>query len=173
MKRELKNQIIDNISEELGKYPHFYLTDISGLNAQSTSALRRLCFERNVKLLVVKNTFLQKALERATPDYSGLYPVLVGHTSVMLSEQNNLPAKLIKDFRKHNPKPLLKAAYVEESVYVGEDLVETLIKIKSKEQLIGDIVFLLQSPMQKVVGQLKSGGNIIAGVVKTLQERNN
>jgi large subunit ribosomal protein L10 len=173
MKREDKNLIIGNIEAELKKVPHFYLTDISGLNAERTSALRRLCFERKVKLLVVKNKFFQKALERSDVDYSMLYPILKGSTSVIFSEKNNLPAQIIKEFRKKETKPSLKAAYVEESFYFEDNQLEALLKIKSKEELIGDVVFLLQSPMKKVVSQLKSGGNIIAGVVKTLQEKKN
>lgn len=173
MKREDKNLIIGNIEAELKKVPHFYLTDISGLNAERTSALRRLCFEKNVTLLVVKNKFFEKALQRTGTDFSGLYPVLKGSTSVIFSEKNNLPAQIIKEFRKNNPKPILKAAYVEESIYIGENQLENLLKIKSKEELVGDIIFMLQSPMKTVVSQLKSGGNIIAGVVKTLQEKNN
>jgi large subunit ribosomal protein L10 len=171
MNKEQKIQIIDSLTEEINASNHFYLTDISEMNAEQTSALRRACFEKQIKLVVVKNSLLKLALEKAEGEFDGVYDVLKGSTSLMLTETGNLPAKLIKEFRKENDKPILKAAYVEESVYVGDNELEALSTIKSKEELIGDIVALLQSPIKNVVSSLESGKNILAGVVKTLSEK--
>nr|WP_320120575.1 50S ribosomal protein L10 [uncultured Marinifilum sp.] len=171
MKREEKIQIIDSLTEEINASNHFYLTDISEMNAEDTSALRRACFEKDIKLIVVKNTLLRIALEKAEGEFDGLTDVLKGATSLMLTETGNLPAKLIKEFRKGNDKPILKAAYVEESLYLGDNELEALTTIKSKEELIGDIVALLQSPIKNVISSLESGKNILAGVVKTLSEK--
>lgn len=171
MKKEQKIQIIDSLTEEINASNHFYLTDISEMNAEDTSALRRACFEMDIKLVVVKNTLLRIALEKAEGEFEGLDNVLKGATSLMLTDTGNLPAKLIKEFRKEHDKPILKAAYVEESLYVGDNELEALTTIKSKEELIGDIVALLQSPIKNVVSSLESGKNILAGVVKTLSEK--
>ncbi|MDQ2178235.1 MULTISPECIES: 50S ribosomal protein L10 [Marinifilum] len=171
MKKEQKIQIIDSLTEEINASNHFYLTDISEMNAEDTSALRRACFEKDIKLVVVKNTLLKIALEKAEGEFEGLDNVLKGATSLMLTETGNLPAKLIKEFRKEHDKPILKAAYVEESLYIGDNELEALTTIKSKEELIGDIVALLQSPIKNVVSSLESGKNILAGVVKTLSEK--
>lgn len=171
MKKEQKIQIIDSLTEEINASNHFYLTDISEMNAEDTSALRRACFEKDIKLVVVKNTLLRIALEKAEGEFEGLDNVLKGATSLMLTETGNLPAKLIKEFRKEHDKPILKAAYVEESLYIGDNELEALTTIKSKEELIGDIVALLQSPIKNVVSSLESGKNILAGVVKTLSEK--
>ncbi|MCY1633361.1 50S ribosomal protein L10 [Marinifilum breve] len=171
MKKEQKIQIIDSLTEEINASNHFYLTDISEMNAEDTSALRRACFEKDIKLVVVKNTLLKIALEKAEGEFEGLDNVLKGSTSLMLTETGNLPAKLIKEFRKEHDKPILKAAYVEESLYIGDNELEALTTIKSKEELIGDIVALLQSPIKNVVSSLESGKNILAGVVKTLSEK--
>jgi large subunit ribosomal protein L10 len=171
MRKEQKIQIIDSLTEEINASNHFYLTDISEMNAEDTSALRRACFEKDIKLVVVKNTLLKIALEKAEGEFEGLNDVLKGSTSLMLTETGNLPAKLIKEFRKENDKPILKAAYVEESIYVGDNELDALSTIKSKEELIGDIVALLQSPIKNVVSSLESGKNILAGVVKTLSEK--
>lgn len=171
MKSSDKKVIIDNLQEQIDSYNHFYLTDISGLNAENTSDLRRLCFKQNVKLVVVKNTLLRKALESSTKNVEEIYDALKGNTSVMFTADANVPAKLIKDFSKRHKKPVLKAAYVQESVYIGADQLEALIAVKSKNELIADVVALLQSPMKTVIGQLQSGGNIIHGVLKTLGER--
>ena len=148
MKRSDKQIIIDSLTEQINSSNHFYLTDISELNASDTSDLRRLCFKREVKLIVVKNTLLRKAIEKSEKQADELYDVLKGNTSVMLSDNGNVPAKLIKEFYKLHKKPVLKGAYVEESVYVGENQLEALIAIKSKNELIADVVSLLQSPMQ-------------------------
>jgi large subunit ribosomal protein L10 len=171
MKSSDKKVIIDNLQEQIDSYNHFYLTDISGLNAENTSNLRRLCFKQNVKLVVVKNTLLRKALESSNKNVEEIYDALKGNTSVMFTADANVPAKLIKDFSKRHKKPVLKAAYVQESVYIGADQLEALIAVKSKNELIADVVALLQSPMKTVIGQLQSGGNIIHGVLKTLGER--
>ena len=171
MKSSEKKVIIDNLQEQINSYNHFYLADISGLNAENTSNLRRLCFNQNVKLVVVKNTLFRKALETSNKNAEEIYDALKGNTSVMFSENANVPAKLIKDFGKKHKKPVLKAAYVEEAVYIGENQLEALIAVKSKNELIADVVALLQSPMKTVLGQLQSGGNTIHGVLETLKEK--
>jgi large subunit ribosomal protein L10 len=171
MKSSDKKVIINNLQEQIDSYNHFYLTDISGLNAENTSNLRRLCFSQDVKLVVVKNTLLRKALESSNKNAEEIYDALKGNTSVMFSENANVPAKLIKDFSKKHKKPVLKAAFVEESVYMGADQLDALIAVKSKNELIADLVALLQSPMNTLLSQLKSGGNIIHGVLDTLKEK--
>ena len=171
MKSSEKEIIINNLQEQIDSYNHFYLTDISGLNAENTSDLRRLCFNQDVKLVVVKNTLLRKALESSNKDASEIYDALKGNTSVMFTENANTPAKLIKEFNKKHDRPVLKAAYVEETVYLGEDQLEALIAVKSKNELIADVVALLQSPVKTVLGQLQSGGNILHGVLDTLKEK--
>ena len=172
MKSSEKKVIIDNLQEQINSYNHFYLTDISGLNAENTSDLRRLCFGQNVKLVVVKNTLFRKALETSNKNVEEIYDALKGNTSVMFTENANMPAKLIKDFSKKHKKPVLKAAFVEEAIYLGENQLEALIAVKSKSELIADVVALLQSPIKTVLGQLQSGGNIIHGVLETLKEKN-
>jgi large subunit ribosomal protein L10 len=171
MKRSEKLTIIDNLTEQINSYNHFYLADIADLNAEDSSSLRRLCFTKDVKLVVVKNTLLRKALENSEKNTDELFDSLKGNTSIMFCEVGNTPAKLIKEFSKIHKKPLLKAAYVEESVYVGENQLEALSTIKSKDELLGDLVALLQSPMKTVIGQLQSGGNKIHGILQTLSEK--
>ena len=174
MRKEKKDQLIDALCEEIKSYPHLYLADIGGMNSVQTSKLRRAAFRKEVKLEVVKNTLLIKALEKSGFDYSELFTVIKGETSIMLSNTNNAPAKLIKEFRaanKNAEKPLLKGAYVEECFYVGEQHLEALVNIKSKNELIADVVALLQSPVKNVVSQLQSGANTITGVLKTLEEK--
>ncbi|WP_372948308.1 50S ribosomal protein L10 [Mariniphaga sp.] len=171
MKSTEKQVIINNLKDQIDSYSHFYLADISGLNAEDTSDLRRLCFKQDVKLVVTKNTLLRKALESSAKNAEELYDALKGNTSVMFTETGNVPAKLIKDFSKKRKKPVLKAAYVEEAVYMGADQLDALIAVKSKNELIGDVVALLQSPMQTLLSQLQSGGNTIHGVLETLKER--
>ncbi len=173
MIREEKNQIIDSLTSSINESNHFYLTDISELNAVDTSMLRRKCHEKNIKLMVVKNTFLKQALEKAEGDYQELYEVLKNSTSVIFSKVGNIPAKLINEFRKKNDRPILKAAFVEKSVYIGDDQLDTLAQLKSKEELIADIIMLLQSPMKTVLLQLQSGGQTLSGVLKTLSEKEN
>ena len=171
MRRSEKDTIIENLTEELNSYNHFYLADISELNASVTSDLRRTCFKQDVKLVVAKNTLLRKALENSNKDVEDLYDVLKGNTSVMFAETANVPAKVIKDFGKKHGRPVLKAAYVEESIYIGENQLDALVAVKSKDELIADVVALLKSPMDTVLSQLKSGGNILHGVLQTLEER--
>ena len=171
MTREEKSLVIEELTVELANNANIYLTDISGLNAVTTSNLRRACFKANVKLSVVKNTLLQKAMDASDREFGELPTVLKGNTTVMYSETGNVPAKLIKTFRKKTDKPLLKGAFIEESVYIGDQQLDMLVDIKSKEELIGEIVGLLQSPAKNVISALKSGGGTIAGLIKTLSER--
>jgi len=171
MKRENKNIIIDNLTEQINKINHFYLTDISNLNAVDTNNLRRKCFEKKVKLIVVKNTLLKKAFEKSEGQFENLYNVLKDSTSIMFTQKGNVPALLIKEFRKKHDKPVFKAAYVEEAIYFGEDQLEALSTIKSREELIGDVIALLQSPLNNVVSTLQSGSNILTGILKTLSEK--
>lgn len=171
MTREEKSQVIEELTAELANNANIYLTDISGLNAGTTSDLRRACFKANVKMAVVKNTLLEKAMEASDKDFGDLPTVLKGNTSVMYSETGNAPAKLIKNFRKKSDKPLLKGAFIEEAVYIGDNQLDMLVDIKSKEELIGEIVTLLQSPAKNVVSALKSSGGTLAGIIKTLSEK--
>jgi len=171
MKREDKNTIIDSLKESIGNSKHFYLADISKLNADSTSKLRRACFEKEIQLVVVKNTLLRKALEKFEGKFEELYSLLNNSTSIMFTEAASIPAKLIKEFRKTSEKPILKAAYVEESIYIGDDQLDALSSIKSKEELLGDLILLLQSPARNVLSALQSGSNKLAGIVKTLSEK--
>lgn len=171
MKKEDKKVIIDSLTEAVKAYKHLYVSDISGLDAADTQALRKACFDAGIKLIQVKNTLLQVALKGISEEYNGLFDALKGSSAIMLSDTGNAPAKLIKEFRKKHDKPELKGAFVEECVYVGADQLDTLVSIKSKEELLGDIVLLLQSPMQKLVSALESGKNTICGELKTLEER--
>ena len=171
MTREEKNQAIDHLATKLNEANVFYLADIAGLNAENSSKLRRTCFNGNIQLEVVKNTLLKKALEKAEGNYDELYDTLVGNTSIMFSTVGNGPAKIIKDFRKKSDKPLLKGAFIEEAIYIGDENLEFLTAIKSKEELIGEIVSLLQSPAKNVVSALQSSGGKLAGIVKTLSEK--
>ena len=172
MKKEVKDTIIVDLGNKMKEYPHFYLVDIAGLNAEATSSLRRKCFKNEIKLVVVKNTLLHKAFEASDIDFSELYGTLKGSTAVMFTTTANVPAKLLKD--KDIVKagvPSLKAAYAEEGFYVGADKLNELASIKSKNEVIADIVGLLQSPAKNVVSALQSGAGTIHGVLKTLGER--
>ena len=171
MRREEKNAIIDSLAEKLKEFSHFYLTDTAQLNAADTSDLRRKCFNNDIKLIVVKNTLLKRALEQSNGNFEGLYPVLKGTSSIMFTQSGNVPAKLIREFRKKHDKPVLKGAYVQESVYLGDNMLEALVSVKTKEELIGDIIMLLQSPAFNVIFALKSGGTTIHGVLETLSKR--
>ncbi|WP_452598822.1 50S ribosomal protein L10 [Pontimicrobium sp. MEBiC01747] len=171
MTREEKSQVIEELTGQLAENANIYLADISGLNAGTTSDLRRACFKANVTLAVVKNTLLEKAMEASDKDFGDLPSTLKGNTSVMYSETGNAPAKVIKAFRKKSEKPLLKGAFIEEAVYIGDDQLDVLVDIKSKEELIGDIIGLLQSPAKNVISALKSGGGTLAGILKTLSEK--
>ena len=171
MKKEQKAQEIRNLTEELSSVKNLYLTDIAGLDAVQTNALRRACFKANIKLSVVKNTLLSKAMEASDKDFGNLHETLRGNTSLMFSELGNAPAKLIKDFRKKSEKPILKGAYVEEAIYIGDDQIDALESIKSKEELIGEVITILQSPAKNIISALQSGGSNISGILKTLSER--
>ncbi len=173
MTRQEKDVLISDLAERLSESGVVYLTDIADLNAEDSGKLRRLCFQRQVQLKVVKNTLLAKAMERVEgKNYGELADVLKGNTGIMFSETGNAPAKLIKEFRKKSKKPLLKGAYVEESVYIGDENLDALVDLKSREELIGEIITLLQSPAKNVISALKGGGgDKIAGLVKALEER--
>ena len=176
MKKEDKGLIIEQLTETLKTYDHFYLTDIETLKAAKTSALRRICSKNNIKLVVVKNTLFKKAMENVDVDYSALYGSLAGSTAIMFSDVANVPARLIKDFTKdvrkgEIGKPQLKAAYVQESFYIGPEYLDALVNIKSKDELVADLVALLQSPVKNVMSALQSGGQSILGILKTLEER--
>lgn len=171
MTREEKSKIIADLTTVLTDNHVIYLADISELNASNTSDLRRACFKANVKMSVVKNTLLAKAMERADKDFGDLPTVLHGNTSLMIAENSKAPALIIKNFRKTSDKPILKGAYVESSVYVGDDQLDNLVNIKSKEELIGDIINMLQTPARNVIVALQSGGSTLSGVLKTLSEK--
>ena len=172
MTKEEKQSAINDLSEKLDSNGVIYITDISELDAIATSSLRRQCFAKDVKLSVVKNTLLKKAMENVKgKDLSGLYDVLPGPTAIMIADVGNVPAKVIKDFRKKSEKPILKGAYVEETIFIGDDQLQTLVDIKSKEELLGEIVGLLQSPAKNVISVLTSSKSTIAGLVKTLSEK--
>ena len=171
MTREEKSVVIEELTAQLADNANIYLTDISGLNAGTTSDLRRACFKANIKLAVVKNTLLEKAMEASDKDFGELSTTLKGNTSIMYSETGNGPAKVIKAFRKKSEKPLLKGAFIEEAIYIGDQQLDALVDIKSKEEVIGDIIGLLQSPAKNVISALKSGGGTLAGIIKTLSEK--
>jgi len=171
MTREEKSQVIEDLTAQLAETNTIYLADISGLDALTTSNLRRACFKANVSLSVVKNTLLSKAMEASDKDFGELQDVLKGNTSMLIAEAANAPAKVIKEFRKKSDKPILKGAFVEEAIYVGDDQIDALVNIKSREELIGDIITLLQSPAKNVISGLQSGGNKLSGILKTLSEK--
>ncbi len=170
MKKEVKDTIIAALGEKLKEYGHFYLVDVTGLNAEATSDLRRKCYKNDIKMVVVKNNLLHKALEAVETDFEPLYDVVKGNTAVFLCNTANLPAKLLKEYKKEGI-PALKAAYAEEGIFVGADKLEELSSIKSKNEVIADVVALLQSPAKNVISALQSGANTIHGVLKTLGER--
>ena len=171
MTREEKSQVIQDLTAQLADNTNIYLADISGLDAVSTSNLRRACFKANVQLAVVKNTLLEKAMEASDKDFGELPSVLKGNTSVMYAEAGNAPAKVIKGFRKKSDKPLLKGAFIEEAIYIGDEQLDALVDIKSREELIGDVIALLQSPAKNVISALQSGGGKLSGILKTLSQK--
>ena len=172
MRKEDKQVLIDSILSELKACPNFYLTDVSDLNAEKTSQLRRQCFNSGIKMLVVKNSLLHKAmLKMEGKEFTDLFVALKGSTAVMLCETGNAPAKLIKSFRQKNDRPILKGAYIEECCYLGDDMLDTLCNIKSKNDLIADIIALLQSPAKNVISGLQSGGHKLSGIIETLSEK--
>jgi large subunit ribosomal protein L10 len=170
MKKEVKDTIIVELGEKLKEYPHFYLVDVTGLNAADTSALRRKCFKSEIKMVVVKNKLLHKAFEASDIDFEPIYPALKGNTAVLFTKTANVPARMLKDYTKQGI-PALKAAYAEQSIYMGADKLEELASLKSKDEMLADVVALLQSPIKNVVSALQSGANTIHGVLKTLGER--
>jgi large subunit ribosomal protein L10 len=172
MRKEDKNQIIDKVTDILSAYNTVYVADISGLTVAKSNELRRICFKRGIKIKMVKNTFLKRAMEQSETDYSEMYPALHGTSAIMVAEVGNLPARIIKDFRGRNAIPTVKVAYIEECVYMGDQL-DFLCGIKSKEELLGDFIGLLQSPARNVISALQSGGSKLAGIVKTLSEKSN
>ena len=171
MRKEDTQILIDSILSKLKACPNFYLTDVSDLNAEKTSQLRRQCFNSGVKMIVVKNALLHKAMQQMDKDYESLYDVLKGSTALMLCETGNAPAKLIKSFRKTCDRPILKGAFIEECCYIGDDMLDALCNIKSKNDLIADVIALLQSPMKNVISGLQSGGHKLSGILETLSER--
>ena len=173
MKSEEKNQVIDKLAEQINNSSHIYITDTLGLNAGNTVRLRKECYKNSVQLVVAKNTLLKKAIEKSDKDLSELFEALTGPTSVMFADTGNVPEKLIQDFRKKNnlAKPILKGAYVEEGFYFGDNQVEVLASIKSRDELIADVIGMLQSPVMNVLSALQSGGNTLSGIIKTLEEK--
>jgi large subunit ribosomal protein L10 len=172
MTKEEKSRVIEELTAQLAESNVVYVADISGLNAETTSNLRRACFKAGIKLEVVKNTLLAKAMESVEANnYSELPSILKGNTAILIAEDGNAPAKIIKEFRKRSDKPVLKGAYIHEAVFIGDNQLDALVSLKSKQEVIGEIIGLLQSPAKNVISALKSGGNTIAGLVKTLSER--
>ncbi|MFO7615269.1 MAG: 50S ribosomal protein L10 [Bacteroidales bacterium] len=171
MTREEKNQMIDSLAETLKNSETVYIADISDLDSSNSTRLRSLCYKRNITLQVVKNTLLKKAMEKSEKDFTGLYGILNGPTSLMISEAGNVPAKLIKEFRKTSDRPILKGAYIQEMVFIGDEQLDLLVSLKSKNELIGDIILLLQSPVRNVISGLQSGGHKLSGILKTLSEK--
>lgn len=171
MRKEDKQVLIDSMLSELQACPNFYLTDVSDLNAEKTSQLRRQCFNCGIKMLVVKNALFQKAMQQMGKDYDNLYDVLKGSTAIMFCETGNAPAKLIKNFRKTCDRPILKGAFIEECCYVGDNMIDALCNIKSKNDLIADVIALLQSPAKNVISALQSGGHKLSGILETLSEK--
>ncbi len=171
MTREEKSRVIEDLTAQLAETNVIYVADISGLDAETTSNLRRACFKAGIRLEVVKNTLLEKAMETSDNNYGELPSILKGNTSIMIAENGNAPAKVIKEFRKKSDKPVLKGAYIHEAVFIGDNQLDALVSLKSKEEVIGEIIGLLQSPAKNVVSALKSGGGKIAGIIKTLSEK--
>ncbi|MGH1338352.1 MAG: 50S ribosomal protein L10 [Aureispira sp.] len=175
MTKAEKTSVIEELAEKFVDSKYFYITDCSELNVETINDLRRACFKEDIQLKVVKNTLIKKALERAADkneeNYEDVYSILKGSSALMFTETGNAPAKLIKKFREDNEKPVLKAAFVESEVYVGDDQIDALVNIKSKEELIGDVIVLLQSPIKHLLGSLQSGGSTISGLLKALESK--
>ncbi len=171
MRKEEKDVIIKDITELLNKYPTIYVTDTSSMTVEKTNQLRRLCFNKGVKMLVAKNTLIQKAMEKKGGAYEPIFVSLKGTTALLFSETGNVPAKIIKEFRKKTDKPVLKGAYIDTAVFIGDNQLDSLASLKSRNELIGEIIGLLLSPAKNVIGALKSGSGKLAGIVKTLSER--
>ncbi|MCP3927533.1 MAG: 50S ribosomal protein L10 [Bacteroidetes bacterium] len=175
MTREEKAAVIEVLKEKFENNSFFYLTDSSTLTVEQVNQFRGLCFEKGIEMRVVKNTLAKKALESVSGEkgYEGLFDSLKGPTAILFTDTANAPARILKKFRKKNDKPELKAAYIDTAIYYGDDQIEALSNLKSKEELVGEIILLLQSPIKNVLGSLQSGGNTIMGLLKALEEREN
>ncbi len=171
MNKEEKYELVNALTEQIKEYGNFYITDTADLTVAKVNEIRRKCFDAEITMQVAKNSLIKKALKAAGDDYDQLFDVLKGTSTILFSKSAKAPAKLIKDLRKQGPKPLLKAAYVYSAAFVGDEQLDSLLTLKSKEELVGEIVGLLQSPAKNVLSALQSGGTTIAGLVKTLQER--
>jgi len=171
MNKEEKYELVLDLTEQMKEYGNFYITDTSNLTVAKINNIRRKCFESDITIRVAKNSLIKKAMEATGGDFTQMYDVLKGSSSILFSKSGTAPAKLIKQLRKQGEKPILKAAYIDTAIFIGDNQLDTLMNLKSKEQLLGEIIGLLQSPAKNVISALQSGGNILAGVVKTLQER--
>jgi large subunit ribosomal protein L10 len=171
MNKEEKYDLVLALTEQMKEYGNFYITDTSNLTVAKVNDIRRKCFDADIKMQVTKNSLIKKAMEAAGGDFASIYDVLKGPSSILFSKSATAPAKLIKQLRKGSDKPVLKAAYIDSAIFIGDNQLDTLTKLKSKEQLIGEVIGLLQSPAKNVISALQSGGNTLAGLVKTLQER--
>jgi large subunit ribosomal protein L10 len=171
MRKEEKHEAVLALTETIAEYGNFYITDTANLSVAKVNDIRRKCFDNGIKMQVAKNTLIRKAMEASQGDYSEIFDVLKGSSSILFSKSANAPAKLIKQLRKTGDKPVLKAAYIDSAVFIGDNQLDALVNLKSKEQLVADIIALLQSPAKNVISGLQSGGNKLAGIVKTLQER--
>jgi large subunit ribosomal protein L10 len=171
MKKEEKHKVVLALTETIAEYGNFYITDTANLSVAKVNDIRRKCFENDIKMQVAKNKLIRKAMEASEGDFSEMFDVLKGSSSILVSKSANAPAKLIKQLRKSGDKPVLKAAYIDSSVFIGDNQLDALVNLKSKEELVADIIALLQSPAKNVISGLQSGGNKLAGIVKTLQER--
>ena len=171
MRKEEKHEVVLALTETIAEYGNFYITDTANLSVAKVNDIRRKCFENGIKMQVAKNKLIRKAMEASEGDFSEMFEVLKGSSSILFSKSANAPAKLIKQLRRTGDKPVLKAAYIDSSIFIGDNQLEALVNLKSKEELVADIIALLQSPAKNVISGLQSGGNKLAGIVKTLQER--
>ena len=171
MKKEEKHEVVLALTETIAEYGNFYITDTANLSVAKVNDIRRKCFENGIKMQVAKNKLIRKAMEASVGDFSEMFDVLKGSSSILFSKSANAPAKLIKQLRRTGDKPVLKAAYIDSSIFIGDNQLDALVNLKSKEELVADIIALLQSPVKNVISGLQSGGNKLAGIVKTLQER--
>ncbi len=171
MRKEEKHEVVLALTETIAEYGNFYITDTANLSVAKVNDIRRKCFENDIKMQVAKNKLIRKAMEASEGDFSEMFDVLKGSSSILFSKSANAPAKLIKQLRRSGDKPVLKAAYIDSSVFIGDNQLDALVNLKSKEELVADIIALLQSPAKNVISGLQSGGNKLAGIVKTLQER--
>jgi large subunit ribosomal protein L10 len=171
MRKEEKHEVVLALTETIAEYGNFYIADTANLSVAKVNDIRRKCFENGIKMQVAKNKLIRKAMEASEGDFSEMFEVLKGSSSILFSKSANAPAKLIKQLRRTSDKPVLKAAYIDSSIFIGDNQLDALINLKSKEELVADIIALLQSPAKNVISGLQSGGNKLAGIVKTLQER--